>query len=64
MTDLEKKDEILKLLSKALFLATEDDVILTLRGDRVYVDYGCSEFSVEIRNCTSVEMIKRIIAEI
>ena len=39
MTELEKKDEILKLLTKALIIAIDDDVNLTLRGNRVYVDY-------------------------
>ena len=43
MTELEKKDEILKLLTKALIIAIDDDVNLTLRGNRVYVDYGCSK---------------------
>ena len=37
MTELEKKDEILKLLTKALIIAIDDDVNLTLRGNRVYV---------------------------
>ena len=40
MTEIEKKDEILKLLTKALIIAIDDDVNLTLRGNRVYVDYG------------------------
>ena len=31
MTELEKKDEILKLLTKALIIAIDDDVNLTLR---------------------------------
>ena len=35
MTELEKKDEILKLLTKALIIAIDDDVNLTLRGNRV-----------------------------
>lgn len=64
MTDLEKKDEILNLIGKALFLATDDDVKLTLRGERVYVDYGCSEFSVDVRDSSPVEMIKKVIAEL
>lgn len=48
MTELEKKDEILKLLTKALIIAIDDDVNLTLRGNRVYVDYGCSQFAIDI----------------
>ena len=32
MTELEKKDEILKLLTKALIIAIDDDVNLTLRA--------------------------------
>ena len=64
MTDLEKKDEILKLLTKALYLSLEDDLNLTLRGDHVYVDYGCSQFAVDITGCSSTEMIKRVIAQL
>lgn len=64
MTEIEKKDEILKLLTKALVLATDDDVALTLRGNHVYVEYGCSQFAVDIENCSLVEMVKKVVAEI
>ena len=53
MTELEKKDEILKLLTKALIIAIDDDVNLTLRGNRVYVDYGCSQFAIDIEGNSS-----------
>ena len=64
MTEIEKKDEILKLLTKALALATDDDVALTLRGNHVYVDYGCSQFAVDIDGCTLVEMVKKVVAQL
>lgn len=64
MTEIEKKDEILKLLSKALVLAIDDDVALSLRGDRVYVDYGCSQFAIDITNCSLVEMVKKVVAQL
>lgn len=64
MTEIEKKDEILKLLTKALILAIDDDVNLTLRGNHVYVDYGCSQFAVDIDNCSLVEMVKKVLAQL
>lgn len=64
MTEIEKKDEILKLLTKALIIAIDDDVNLTLRGNRVYVDYGCSQFAVDIEGCSLVEMVKKMVAQL
>ena len=58
MTELEKKDEILKLLTKALIIAIDDDVNLTLRGNRVYVDYGCSQFAIDPKFYQLVYTIK------
>lgn len=64
MTEIEKKDEILKLLKKALIIAIDDDVNLTLRGNHVYVDYGCSQFAVDIEGCSLVEMVKKVVAQL
>lgn len=65
MTELEKKDEILKLLTKALIIiAIDDDVNLTLRGNRVYVDYGCSQFAIDIEGNSLVEMVKKVVAQL
>lgn len=64
MTEIEKKDEILKLLTKALIIAIDDDVNLTLRGNHVYVDYGCSQFAVDIEGCSLVEMVKKVVAQL
>ena len=64
MTEIEKKDEILKLLTKARSIAIDDDVNLTLRGNRVYVDYGCSQFAVDIEGCSLVEMVKKVVAQL
>lgn len=61
MTEIEKKDEILKLLTKALIIAIDDDVNLTLRGNRVYVDYGCSQFAIDIEGNSLVEMVKKVV---
>ena len=58
MTEIKKKAEILKLLTKALIIAIDDDVNLTLRGNRVYVDYGCSQFAVDIEGCSLVETLR------
>lgn len=62
MTEIEKKDEILNLLTQALKLAIEDDVALSLRGNHVYVDYGCSQFAIDITDCSLVEMVKKVVA--
>lgn len=64
MTELEKEDEILKLLTKALIIAIDDDVNLTLRGNRVYVDYGCSQFAIDIEGNSLVEMVKKVVAQL
>lgn len=64
MTELEKKDEILKLLTKALIIAIDDDVNLTLRGNRVYGDYGCSQFAIDIEGNSLVEMVKKVVAQL
>ncbi len=64
MTEIEKKDEILKLLTKALIIAIDDDVNLTLRGNHVYVDYGCSQFAVDIEGCSLVEMVKKVVVQL
>ena len=58
------KSWVLKLLTKALIIAIDDDVNLTLRGNRVYVDYGCSQFAIDIEGNSLVEMVKKVVAQL
>lgn len=37
---------------------------VTLRGNRVYVDYGCSQFAIDIEGNSLVEMVKKVVAQL